>query len=223
VREPESARQTADVVQGLTHQSEVIPDFVQDARWKAIVSVACAATVKEAIAFCTQAVSFLQEGLKNLHEFILSALSFLTKMMEMDDPAFDIILKAQVPHCAMNLAFQFQNSTLLHNEVLRFVQVGLQNAEFASVIVMCYVPVAVDRGANDTNRTVRSLCLEVMQLIFAAADKNKKLAAMLTIGLNGVMAFKKGPLKEFTTLLTQPYGGRLPVAEPPWLANFFKV
>jgi hypothetical protein len=201
--------QTAEVVQCLARQFTATPDFVQISRWRAIVSITCPATASVAVAFYAQAVSFLQDGVDRLVEYRVSALSFLAKMIELDDQAFEVILPTHVPQNCLNLVFQFENSTLFHTVFLRFVEVGLRNPEFTNHIVESYIPLAIDRGTNDTNRIIKSTCIGLLELVMCAAKRNKRLDAVLKKHAD-FCAMKKGPIRAFRSIADSPYGGRIP-------------
>jgi hypothetical protein len=205
--------QTSEVVQCLSRQFAVIPDFVQIARWKAIVAVTCPATASVAVAFFSQAVGFLQHSFQVLREYRVLALSYLNKMMELDERGYDLVLNTRVAQNALNLVFQFHNSTLLHSEFLKFVEIGVRHRDLAALMVESYVPVAVDRAAHDDNRIIKATCFEMMELVIRASHKDRRLKAHLAAQI-GISEFKKGPLREFERLLEMPYGGKPPGTSP---------
>jgi hypothetical protein len=142
-------------------------------------------------------------------------------MMELAPLVSDFLLVTQMPQMLINLVVQFPNSTILHNEFLKFVGLGVKNPKFALAIVMFYVPIAVDIGENEQNKLVKSVCLHVMDIFFKAAKDNKDLDRCLSKELHGVKQFANGPLKRYMTRCQTPYGGPVPLSEMALFKNLF--
>jgi hypothetical protein len=205
--------QCKPVINCLRKQFPNAPDFVRVARWRAIVSVTCQRTAVDCLQFIPEACRLLTEPFANIREFRVSALCFVTRMMEIAPLAFDFLLQSQMPQMLMNLVVQFPNSTILHNAFLRFVELGVTNQSFVEAIVMFYVPVALDIGARAENKVLQSCCLHVMNCFLEAAKGNSALARTLGKELDGVAKFAGGVLKNYLVRIETPYGGPLPPPE----------
>jgi hypothetical protein len=197
----------AAVVQCLTQQFDPIPDFVQTTRWKAIVAVSCQATASVCVVFYTQAIAFLEAEVDHLREYRVLALTFLCRMMKIDDQIYEIMLKMGLIPSLMTLVLHFPNSSLLHDQFLKFVANGLYNFEFAGMMLMVYVPVMLQQWEKNPNRLMRSLAMDVMRLISDAVDADERLRAAVRTNLLEVALFRRGPLKSFLQTISRPYGG----------------
>jgi hypothetical protein len=197
------------------------PDFVSIARWEAIVGVTSAATHEFCKCFLAQAFKLLTDPFEKLKAYRVSALTFVTRMMELAPSTFDAMMRTQMPQMVINLVFQFPNSTILHNAFVKFVEVGLTNSLFAMFVISVYIPVVMYNGESNENRVVKACCMRVMRLFWDLADRDGEIAQMMG-EFDGVNDFLAGPLTKYMEKTEKPYGGELPKYDLKSLSSWFK-
>jgi hypothetical protein len=201
---------TPDVVQCLQRQFPKMPDFVQIARWDAILAQVSEGTAEMCQVFVGEAVSIVCEEIIRLKKYHVAALSFLTNMMELLPDVIQRIESGFIPSMLISLTAQFHSSTILHNAFLKFTEVGLKNKAFAEQLVRLYLPFLIVNGESNDNRILRSCCIRVMELFITAAKSNSGLKHILDESPE-VGPFIDHTIKPFRTKSTAKYGGDMPI------------
>ena len=201
---------TANMVRCLSSTFENQPDFVTTAQWRAIIAITCEKTAPTAITFLRPALNMLTEPFTKLLEYRVSALIFITKMMNYSNLTLDLLLESQMPQMLINLVLQFENSTILHNAFLDFVELGVQEYKFTSQIINFYVPVVITYGESEENRVVKPCCIKVMEIFLKVAKKDKRIAQVLDEQA-GVRDFVTNVVEPYNRKISTAYGGEFPI------------
>lgn len=202
---------TIELVKLLKKEFVNSPDYLNSAKWSAITAATCQDIAVPLLDVIPHALKVLTEPFEKLKSFRVSALEFITQMMKLAPMTYSLLLESSMPQMLINLVFAFPNSTILHMAFLQFVETGLTHESFAMKIVSVYAPVCIDCAIQGTNRVLIPTCMKMMTLFNEAAKKEKNLALALyeTPEYNN---FVKKNLKEYTTLISRPYGDDGPVA-----------
>ena len=209
----------ASLVECLRPAFEDQPDFVTTARWRAIVAITCEKTAPNMLQFVDTAVTLLTETFEKLREYRVSALLFLTKMVQVAPLTFDLLMEKQMPQMLIYLVLRFPNSTILHNAFVKFVEVGTEQGKFTSELVNIYVPVLITYGETNDNRILKPCCIKIMNLFIQAAKKNPQIATMLEEHQEAI-EFYETTMQPYLTKVATPYGGELPI-DFGFFAGFF--
>jgi hypothetical protein len=209
--------QTDDFLVGLQGKFPDMPDFVNIARWRAVVCATCEETIQTAIRlFLKESIDVLSERFEHLKEYRVLAIIFVAKLMRISDSVYEELLKSSVAQLLSNLVFQLPNSTLLHREVTAFVKTGLANEAFALELAAVFVP-PVLAACQSENCLIRSYCFKIISIFAAAQKALPALSEMLERDVPEFRVIVKTTLKEYGTKLKAVYGGdknALPVPLP---------
>jgi hypothetical protein len=201
---------TPAVVECLQKQFPNIPDFVQNARWDAIHSQVSEATAAGCEVFVGEAIALLSYHFTHLKKYHVTALSFLTKIMDLLPTVVRTIQNSTLPLMLVSLTIQFPNSTILHNAFLEFTEVCLKTLALADKLIRVYAPALVVHGESNHNRILKSCCIRTMELFINAVDGNRQLLSAWGESPE-VGSFIENTIKPFRVNSGIRYGGDLPL------------
>jgi hypothetical protein len=201
---------TPEIVQCLQKQFPQTPDFVQIARWDAILGQVSDKTVSQCQVFLTEAIAIVSQEMSRLKKFHVAALAFLTNVMELLPEVIPKIEASFIPSMLISLTAQFPSSTILHNAFIRFTEVVLKNPGVAERLVRLYVPFLIVNGESNDNRILKSCCIRVVELFITAAKSNSKLRQVVD-DYTEMGPFVEKTIKPFRSRSTTRYGGDLPI------------
>lgn len=200
------AFKTNDVVDVLLNEIQNAPDFVRNARWGAINSVVCTGVAVECLKLIPGALQIITEPFTHLRAFRVSALDFLTQMMEIAPMTYELLLQSSVLQTMCTVLVQFPNSSILHGSFRKFVEIGLKNEVFAIKMVSVYTPLFVDQASGRSNRVLSATLFNIMQMFDATSQYRPAIRAVLR-EIPEYSVFMKKECQPYMTIINTPYGG----------------
>ncbi|EAY17463.1 hypothetical protein TVAG_494050 [Trichomonas vaginalis G3] len=202
----EKGFKTNSVVQALLEEIPNAPDYVKNAHWAAITAVTCQPVAVECLKLIPTALKLITEPFVRIRSFRVSALTFLTQMMEIAPMAYELLLQSSVLQSLCTVLIQFPNCTILHGEFRKFVETGLKNEQFAEKMVGVYTPLFIDQATGRINRVLSPTLFAIVELFNNKAATRPAIKAVLN-EIPEYRDFYRNELLPYNQLCNSTYGG----------------
>lgn len=194
------------VLRALSREFVHAPPFVRNRYWKAVRKMCQKDTVEKMYdVFYPKCMKVLEEHSERLYEYHVEAIGFLNTLIS--STSHDV-LSSSVEFLVLNFLLRFQNSSILHRAVRKFIKVTLANERFRERILAMYVPVLITEARSTCNRVIRPTLYKAMAMCRNVIDESPEKYRKLVASIPGYKDFITCDLQSYREQLTQTYGGQ---------------
>jgi hypothetical protein len=176
------------------------PRFVEDARWRALEAVYCAATVEMMRGLFQAAIELMLDRDACRTQSGFSAVVVLRRMLEMDQLLRPFIIEVNVPKTVVTLMVQNPDHSILHHACRSSLVAVIGNRQARNRAIADCIPIVIQAATSDNRNLVASMFELVRELNRLNIAKRE---------MKAVPGFAEllTETKKNTTLMNGPYGG----------------
>lgn len=186
-----------------------LPQYIEDARWEAMASLACAKTFDVMRTLFQESVEMITDPVRVRTRAAIAALHILSFMVKFDPIIPDFVLSAKLPEIAAKIYISNPDHTILHQEITIFLMSCLENnvlmkatmEEIAKFILYAF---------KSPNRNISASGMNLLSKVSDAEKENEDIFNAMN-EIPGFVKEVKDPFAIYVRLLDDDYGGPLPI------------
>lgn len=182
--------------------------FLRHNVWQALSTMTQDDTAPYLRSVVPLALNIITEPFQEIHSYIVCALDFLTKLLNIENKNEAEYHNRQIQGTFTRLMVDFPDSTNLQCSLFRLIRSALKWETFAKYLFPQICPVLLEIASYETHSAAKMNCLCLINDIVEGGK-----SFQLTVLNNNpeFSDFKKNILKPYFKLLNSSYGGRLPL------------
>jgi len=192
-------------------------NFVENARWAAILSIFSASKTKSLLPMAKNGILVFYNDITRLCEYHLSILAFLKEVVQiMPD-----ILNSGFFRSLLGHVIQFDQSSWFLNSVIDFVEVCIDTPSLLYDVIIVFVPVVyIESQSRDKGIALTSFCYNILEKVSKVTIKSSELHEFLSF-LDGFNSFMHKDLVEYIKFRDSGYGGESSFSITDMLSKMF--
>ena len=163
-----------------------------------------------------EAVSIISLYIPHVFEYRSYAISFISSLISFSPTFASFAVDEKVPNYILSLLLQFQSCTILHSDIIEFVQKTIIIEPLGSNLVQILVPIIMDETKVQKNKVFLPVLYALADIIRKASKKNKPISHSLSY-FPEFETFCRKQLSQYQSRIKKSYGGKIKTS----LSDFF--
>ncbi|EAX99478.1 hypothetical protein TVAG_412940 [Trichomonas vaginalis G3] len=186
-----------------------LPSYIEDARWEAMASLACAKTFDVMRTLFQESVEMITDPKRVRTRASVSALHILAFMIKFDPIIPEFVLYAKLPKVTTDLMKANPDHSILHAAATYFLMSCLENP-VTMTNTMNEIASFVLYSMNQSNRNIAATGMNLLSKVSDAEKVNEDIFNAMN-EVPGFVKEVKDPFAVYVRLLDDDYGGPMPI------------